>query len=205
VTMLLITESSGHHTTATNGRSYLWVLMFIKTYGFLTGSLALLSTNMAGRCRKNTHPPPHTAAARSVTPILIAGAGTTTSAIVPPPPPIPTVNPQCRPHRQRQPPVRFQHNDPLAAPGADIGLSAEPAAAASEYFDMDAISNNDEEEEDPAPTTAPVQPSPFQTSTNTAQSDPLATGMQPKWASADDVHVFFKSISAMHKTCILCE
>ncbi|KAG1717414.1 uncharacterized protein EDB91DRAFT_1259774 [Suillus paluster] len=90
---------------------------------------------------------------------------------------------------------------------------AQPMADEGEIFNLDNISDDNEEEEDhpPAPRVmAPTVPSPLQTVINSpypTQTDLLATsGLTRKAKGADDVHFFYR----LHPTtgrnvCILCE
>lgn len=89
---------------------------------------------------------------------------------------------------------------------------SQPTVDEGEYFDLDNIPSDDEEEEFdlPAPTIrAPAGPSPLQTAHNvhSTQTTLLDTGSLTKKAKgADDFHFFFKLNEVTGRnTCIPCE
>ena len=102
------------------------------------------------------------------------------------------------PPRQHRLPARFRQDDG----------HTELALGDSEYIDINNVADYDSEEDDPAPTRAAgarVHPTPLQTATDTARSDPLATGGRAtRSKSAADVHHFFDKLPDGKKACKVC-
>ncbi|KAG2036852.1 hypothetical protein BDR03DRAFT_1011207 [Suillus americanus] len=113
-----------------------------------------------------------------------------------------TANALINPNQKCQLPHRYQDFSP-----------SQPMVDEGEYFDLNNVSGDDDDEEYglPAPTIrAPAGPSPLQTATHTAhptQTTLLDTGSLTKKAKgADDFHFFFRLNEVTGRnTCIPCE